>query len=99
MQGVPVSGADVSQFDIRLSVEEFKHSVNMYTLWKPGMDIHVFHVKRRSIPTFVFPGGLRPAHPSKLAWESKRGSEQSISGHAPLQHSQEGRVFVVMLLL
>ncbi|WVZ22930.1 hypothetical protein V8G54_001474, partial [Vigna mungo] len=75
MQGVPVSGADVSQFDIRLSVEEFKHSVNMYTLWKRGMDIHVFHVKRRSIPTFVFPGGLRPAHPSKLAWESKRGSE------------------------
>ncbi|KOM30307.1 hypothetical protein LR48_Vigan1091s001900 [Vigna angularis] len=90
MQGVPVSGADVSQFDIRLSVEEFKHSVNMYTLWKPGMDIHVFHVKRRSIPTFVFPGGLRPSHPSKLAWESKRGSELSISGHAPPQHSQEG---------
>jgi len=59
-QGVPVSVGQ--QFDIRLTVEEFKHSVNMYTLWKPGMNIHVSHVKRRSIPTFVFPAGVRPSH-------------------------------------
>ncbi|KAJ0104505.1 hypothetical protein Patl1_19221 [Pistacia atlantica] len=43
-QGVPVNEGE--QFDIRLTVEEFKHSVNMYTLWKPGMEIRVIHVKR-----------------------------------------------------
>ncbi|CBI15506.3 unnamed protein product, partial [Vitis vinifera] len=54
-QGVPASEGE--QFDIRLTVDEFKHSVGMYTLWKPGMEIHVIHVRRRNIPNFVFPGG------------------------------------------
>ncbi|KAF2325549.1 hypothetical protein GH714_030243 [Hevea brasiliensis] len=40
-QGVPVNEGE--QFDIRLTVEEFKHSVNLYTLWKLGMEIHVTH--------------------------------------------------------
>ncbi|CAL5350242.1 unnamed protein product [Camellia sinensis] len=31
------------QFDIRLTVEEFKHSVLMYISWSPGMWIHVCH--------------------------------------------------------
>ena len=52
-QGVPVNEGE--QFDIRLTVEEFKHSVNAYTLWKPGMNIHVSHVKRRNIPNYIFP--------------------------------------------
>ncbi|KAG4391740.1 hypothetical protein GLYMA_05G242502v4 [Glycine max] len=68
-QGVPVN--DGGQFDIRLTVEEFKHSVNIYTLWIPGMDVHVPHVKHRNIPTFVFPGSVRPSHPSKVTWEIK----------------------------
>lgn len=62
-QGVPVNEGE--QFDIRLTVEEFKHSVGMYTLWKPGMEIRVTHVRRRNIPNFVFPGGVRPARPAK----------------------------------
>lgn len=88
-QGVPVNEGE--QFDIRLTVEEFKHSVNMYTLWKPGMEIHVSHVKRRSIPIFVFPGGVRPPHPSKVTWDSKRSSELKISGHGQTKKSQEGK--------
>lgn len=88
-QGVPVN--DGEQFDIRLTVEEFKHSVNMYTLWKPGMEIHVSHVKRRNIPTFVFPGGVRPPHTSKVTWDSKRSSELRISGHGQTEKSQEGK--------
>ncbi|CAJ1936707.1 unnamed protein product [Sphenostylis stenocarpa] len=91
--GVPVSGGE--QFDIRLTVEEFKHSVNVYTLWKPRMDIHVSHVIRRNIPTFVFPGGVRPSHPSKVTWESKRSSELSVSGHGQAEQSQEGKVVVL----
>ena len=91
-QGVPVNEGE--QFDIRHTVEEFKHSVNMYTLWKLGMDIQVSHVKRRNIPNFVFPGGVRPSRPSKVTWESKRSSELRISGHGQAEKSQEGKTVV-----
>ncbi|KAF5934220.1 hypothetical protein HYC85_030391 [Camellia sinensis] len=73
-----VQAKEGKQFDIRLTVEEFKHAVGMYTLWKPGMEIHVSHVKRRNIPNFVFPGGIRPPCPSKLAGESKRVLESKV---------------------
>ncbi|KAF2298365.1 hypothetical protein GH714_023279 [Hevea brasiliensis] len=76
-QGVPVN--DGEQFDIRLTVEEFKHSVNMYNLWKPGMEIHVTHVKRRNMPSFVFPSGIRPSRPSKATWDSRRSSAEKSS--------------------
>ncbi|XP_021638303.2 nuclear poly(A) polymerase 1 isoform X3 [Hevea brasiliensis] len=76
-QGVPVNEGE--QFDIRLTVEEFKHSVNLYTLWKLGMEIHVTHVKRRNIPSFVFPGGIRPSRPSKATWDSRRSSAEKSS--------------------
>ncbi|XWS60978.1 hypothetical protein CRYUN_Cryun07bG0085800 [Craigia yunnanensis] len=79
-QGVPVNEGE--QFDIRLTVEEFKGSVNMYTLWKPGMEICVTHVKRRNIPSFVFPGGVRPSRPSKVTWDSRRVSDTKVSGPA-----------------
>ncbi|RDY06621.1 Nuclear poly(A) polymerase 1, partial [Mucuna pruriens] len=92
-QGVPIG--DGEKFDIRQTIEEFKHSVNMYTLWKPGMDIHVSHVKRRNIPTFVFPGGVRPSRPSKVTWESQRSSELRVSGHGQAEKSQEGKVVVL----
>ncbi|KAF7153892.1 hypothetical protein RHSIM_Rhsim01G0213100 [Rhododendron simsii] len=57
------------QFDIRLTVEEFKHSVCMYHSWCPGMWIHVCHVRRKNIPDFVFPGGIRPPPATKPAGE------------------------------
>ncbi|XP_012572047.1 nuclear poly(A) polymerase 1-like isoform X2 [Cicer arietinum] len=81
-QGVPVSEGE--QFDIRLTVEEFKHSVNLYTLWKPRMDISVSHVKRHNIPAFVFPGGVRPNRPSKVTWKSKLRT----SGHDDRKRKQ-----------
>ncbi|XVE64003.1 hypothetical protein DITRI_Ditri07aG0066300 [Diplodiscus trichospermus] len=81
-QGVPVNEGE--QFDIRLTVEEFKRSVNIYTLRKPGMEIRVTHVKRRNIPNFVFPGGVRPSRPSKVTWDSRRVSETKGSGYAGL---------------
>lgn len=88
-QGVPVNEGE--QFDIRLTVEEFKHSVNIYTLWKPGMEIRVSHVKRRNIPNFVFPGGVRPARPSKVTWDSKRLSELKVSSYAQPDKSCESK--------
>lgn len=53
------------QFDIRGTVEEFRHSVNMYMFWKPGMGIYVSHVRRRQIPCYVFPDGYKRSRPSR----------------------------------
>ncbi|XP_039060589.1 nuclear poly(A) polymerase 1-like isoform X1 [Hibiscus syriacus] len=86
-QGVPVNGSE--QFDIRLTVEEFKHTVNAYTLRKSGMEIRVSHVKRRNIPSFVFPGGVRPSRPSKTTWDSRRLSDANVSLHAGSDKSSE----------
>ncbi|XP_068636507.1 nuclear poly(A) polymerase 4-like isoform X2 [Aristolochia californica] len=47
------------QFDIRGTVDEFRHSVNMYIFWKPGMEIYVSHVRRKHIPLYVFPDGYK----------------------------------------
>ncbi|PKI48343.1 hypothetical protein CRG98_031291, partial [Punica granatum] len=71
-QGVPVNEGE--QFDIRLTVEEFKKAVNMYTVWKPGMEICVTHVRRKNIPNYVFPGGVRPPRP-KNTWDMRRAAE------------------------
>ncbi|KAI9101524.1 hypothetical protein K1719_023768 [Acacia pycnantha] len=87
-QGVPANEGE--QFDIRLTVDEFKHSVNVYNLWKPGMEIHVSHVKRRNLPTFVFPGGARPSRPTKVTWDSKRSSELKVSDQSQ-EKSHESR--------
>ncbi|PWA81550.1 poly(A) polymerase [Artemisia annua] len=45
------------QFDIRGTVDEFRHLVNMYMFWKPGMEICVSHVRRKHIPVYAFPDG------------------------------------------
>ncbi|WZZ83168.1 hypothetical protein YC2023_103740 [Brassica napus] len=79
-QGVPA--AEGEPFDIRRTVEEFKHTVNGYMLWIPGMEISVSHIKRRSLPSFVFPGGVRPSHASKGTWDSKRRAEHRVSSTA-----------------
>lgn len=62
-QGVKIQ--EGQQFDIRGTVDEFKHSVNMYMFWKPGMEISVSHVRRKQIPPFVFPAGYRRSRASK----------------------------------
>lgn len=55
------------QFDIRSTVDDFKHYINMYNFWKPGMGIFVSHVRRRQIPPFVFPKGHRRSRNSRLS--------------------------------
>ncbi|KAJ6373944.1 hypothetical protein OIU78_029607 [Salix suchowensis] len=88
-QGVPVNEGE--QFDIRITVEEFKNSVNLYTLWKPGMEIRVTHVKRRNIPIFVFPSGVRPCRPLKATWDSKRNSEAKVANNLSADKLSEGK--------
>lgn len=92
-QGVPVSEGE--QFDIRQTVEEFKHNVNAYTAWKPGMDIRVSHVKRRNIPNFIFPGGVRPSVPSRVNGENRRSSKSRVAGQSQSEKSQGGKAVVL----
>jgi len=56
-QGVRVK--EGQQFDIRGTVDEFREDVNMYMYWKPGMVIYVSHVRRKQLPSYVFPEGYK----------------------------------------
>ncbi|CAF2090846.1 BnaA06g35040D [Brassica napus] len=76
-EGVEAGGGE--PFDIRRTIEEFKQTVYGYMLWVHGMEVSVSHVMRRSIPSFVFPGGVRPLRDSKGTRDSKRSSEQRVS--------------------
>ncbi|XP_076899527.1 nuclear poly(A) polymerase 1-like [Bidens hawaiensis] len=76
-EGVPVNEA--KKFDIRATVEEFKGNVGSYVSWKPGMGISVTHIKRRDIPAFVFPGGVRPARPARPSVEERRAPDTSAA--------------------
>ncbi|GLJ30501.1 hypothetical protein SUGI_0603650 [Cryptomeria japonica] len=71
-QGVPIQ--EGQQFDIRLTVDEFKQSVGMYIFWKPGMDIYVSHVRRKQIPSYVFPGGVRRSRCGRVPNQTGRTS-------------------------
>lgn len=63
---------EAEQFDIRGIVNEFKNTICAYQHWKEGMDIEVSHVKRKEIPLFVFPGGVRPSRSSRPAHKNSR---------------------------
>ncbi|WOL01142.1 nuclear poly(A) polymerase 1 [Canna indica] len=77
-----VSAQEGRQFDIRVTVEEFKTSVSSYTLWKPGMEIQVSYIKQRNIPAFVFPDGVRPSRPSEVAGlEDKSTDREQPNGN------------------
>ncbi|KAE9584636.1 putative polynucleotide adenylyltransferase [Lupinus albus] len=90
------------QFDIRGTVEEFRHSVNMYMFWRPGMDIYVSHVRRRQIPSYVFPDGYKRPRPSRptpqMETSPKSFHEDEVSGaeHRERNHKRkhDGRVGV-----
>ncbi|KAH6782318.1 nuclear polymerase [Perilla frutescens var. hirtella] len=76
------------QFDIRLTVDEFRHQINSYSYWKPGMEIYVSHVRRKQIPSYVFPEGYkRSRHTRSMSQQqvdkiSSEGSEGCRSGSA-----------------
>ncbi|KAH7306645.1 hypothetical protein KP509_22G023600 [Ceratopteris richardii] len=88
-QGVPIR--EGQQFDIRGTVDEFRHSVSSYCYRKPGMCIYVSHVRRKQIPVFVFPDGVRPPRPSRIGLpSSKSGSPGSKGGSPPSKQGQLG---------
>ncbi|KAL0429870.1 UNVERIFIED_CONTAM: Nuclear poly(A) polymerase 4 [Sesamum radiatum] len=54
------------QFDIRQTVDEFRHQINSYIYWKPGMEIYVSHVRRKQLPSYVFPEGYKRSRHIRL---------------------------------
>lgn len=77
-QGVNVK--DGQQFDIRGTVDEFRQEVNSYMYWKPGMDIYVSHVRRRQLPSYVFPEGYkRPRRNASQQVEKMRDDAEGDS--------------------
>ncbi|KAG8094438.1 hypothetical protein GUJ93_ZPchr0012g20239 [Zizania palustris] len=86
---------EAEQYDIRAIVNEFKSSIHAYQHWKEGMEIEVSHVKRKDIPTFVFPGGTRPSRLSRtVGKEARTVSRSKISANA-----QEGNVLSIAQLM
>lgn len=78
-QGVKVE--EGQQFDIRGTVDEFKIEVSMYTFWKPGMDIFISHVRRKQIPSYVFPEGYKRSRPPRhTTQQSAKNSKADAEG-------------------
>lgn len=79
------------QFDIRGTVDEFRHSINMYLFWKPGMEIYVSHVRRRQIPSYVFPDGYKRSRPSRFMTQQadKSTHEDCGSGERCLKRKKD----------
>ncbi|KAJ1409799.1 polymerase, nucleotidyl transferase domain [Sesbania bispinosa] len=79
-----VRGQEGQQFDIRGTVDEFRQEINMYAYWKPGMEIHVSHVRRKQLPVFVFPDGYKrtrmPRNVSHLAEKTGDDTTRCYSG-------------------
>ncbi|KAI5060627.1 hypothetical protein GOP47_0025047 [Adiantum capillus-veneris] len=88
--GVPVQVEGQQQFHIQGAVAEFRHAVNSYCHRKPGMEVHVSHIRRKQIPPFVFPGGVRPSRPQKPLVLGLPELE-SLSNSPPSSHTQEGQ--------
>ncbi|ERN15199.1 nuclear poly(A) polymerase 4 isoform X1 [Amborella trichopoda] len=86
-QGVHVQ--EGQQFDIRATVDEFRQSVNMYMFRRRGMDIRVSHVRRKQIPSYVFPEGykrVRPSRPLNTTPERSPQGKDDESGAAVVEH-------------
>ncbi|KAI4348140.1 hypothetical protein L6164_008899 [Bauhinia variegata] len=66
-----ISAQECQSFDLRRTVEEFKHTVSMYNLWKSGMSIYVSHIKRKQIPQFALHGETS-ANPEEVVARKKR---------------------------
>ncbi|GFZ04203.1 poly(A) polymerase 2 [Actinidia rufa] len=86
-KGEPIQ--EGQQFDIRGSLDEFRHSLNMFMFWKPGMEIRVSHVLRKQIPAYVFPEGYRRTQPVRLMSKQHAGKPSRENGEAHRSGSGE----------
>ncbi|KAL6215544.1 hypothetical protein ACLB2K_014973 [Fragaria x ananassa] len=75
-----VKGQEGQQFDIRGTVDEFRRDVNMYDFWKHGMDMYVCHVRRKQLPSFVFPNGYKRPRLSRHGSQHDEGTYEERCG-------------------
>ncbi|KAL8462657.1 hypothetical protein ACS0TY_033618 [Phlomoides rotata] len=68
-QGVTIQ--EGQQFNIRQTVDEFRHQIMSYLYWKPGMEIYVSRVRRKQIPTYVFLEGYKRSRHSRYMNQQK----------------------------
>jgi poly(A) polymerase len=71
------------QFDIRGTVDEFRHEIVMYMFWKPGMELAVSHVRRKQIPAYVFPEGHRRYRPPRLVNNQQHSDKNDNEDGSP----------------
>jgi poly(A) polymerase len=74
------------QFDIRGTVDEFRHEIGMYMFWKPGMELAVSHVRRKQIPAYVFPEGHRRYRPPQLVNNQQHSDKNDNEDGSPDGH-------------
>ncbi|XAR48215.1 Polynucleotide adenylyltransferase [Bertholletia excelsa] len=79
-------------FDLRSTIDEFKHSVNMYMFWRPGMEISVSYVRRRQIPLYVFREGHRRTQSPRATSEHHAEKSPGEDGEARGSGSSERRL-------
>ncbi|XP_062024117.1 nuclear poly(A) polymerase 4-like [Rosa rugosa] len=79
------------RFDIQGTVDEFKQSiVDMYIFGKPGMEFYVSHVRRRRLPSYVFPDGYkRPRRSRVLAQQHDHEVSATSSGERHLKRKND----------
>lgn len=83
------------QFDIRATVDEFRHCVNLYMYWKPKMDVYVSHVRREQIPSYVFGDGYKRSRKLRQQREQSSHVDEGCSsgfGRGQLKELDEANV-------
>ncbi|GJP35286.1 hypothetical protein CLOM_g19793 [Closterium sp. NIES-68] len=74
-------GAGAREFDIRYTVDDFKSTVESFQMWREGMGIDVVYLKRKQLPAFAFPGGVKPRRVSRVGKGS--GKKEKGAGVSP----------------
>jgi poly(A) polymerase len=78
------------QFDIRGTVDEFMCEIGMYSLWKPGMDLAVTHVRREQVPSYVFEQGYKKPSPTMHANQQEQSDgDGTLSLDLGVQHKRK----------
>ncbi|XP_015694152.1 nuclear poly(A) polymerase 4 isoform X3 [Oryza brachyantha] len=70
------------QFDIRGTVDEFRHDISMYGYWRPGMELAVSHVRRKQIPSYVFPEGYKRPRPLRHINHQQQSNKNNVEDGA-----------------
>ena len=74
-------GVEVGEvIDIRVATQEFKEEiVNMFSFWTPGMEIHVSHVLKNQLPSYVFPDEYRKRSQSSKSINQQHQNKRKIN--------------------